>query len=121
MARYKLLEGGGVQDTVDGGSIPPTEENRHWRKYLRWLDEGNMPDPAFTQEELDQQAIREEFEGLKTDLRNGLTWQFRIILELFEVGKAKGIWDNADFTTEVKQKAAAWKTKLDRLIELGDA
>jgi hypothetical protein len=66
----------------------------------------------------DQAAILEEIQTIKADLRGVVAWQFKMILELFEVGKAKGVWSNADFSTEVKQKAAEWKIKSDRLIEL---
>jgi hypothetical protein len=42
-------------------------------------------------------------------------WQFRMLLELFEVGKTKGLWVNTDFDATLRQKAADWKTKLERL------
>lgn len=52
MAKYKLsIRGGGVI-REDGASIPPTTDNRDWRAYLRWLDDGNTPDPAQTPEEI---------------------------------------------------------------------
>jgi hypothetical protein len=52
MAKYKLnIRGGGVR-REDGASIPPTTDNRDWREYLRWLDDGNTPDPAQTPEEI---------------------------------------------------------------------
>jgi hypothetical protein len=44
-----------------------------------------------------------------------------MILEVWEVGISKGLWTNTDITDdELKQKAADWKTKLDRLKQLGE-
>lgn len=44
MARYQLTVEG-VFDTEKNRAIPDNENNRHWREYLIWLDEGNTPDP----------------------------------------------------------------------------
>ena len=60
----------------------------------------------------------QEIESLKGDLRKALAWQFKMILELFEVGRENGVWVNADFSDEIKAKAVEWKTKLSRLDEL---
>ena len=48
MAKYKLSDHG-VRDTETGACIPNAIENRHWRKYLRWVEAGNIadaPDPV---------------------------------------------------------------------------
>ena len=69
---------------------------------------------------LDKQNIQ-EISDLKNDLTNALIWQFRMILAIWDVGKAKALWGNVDITdTELKQKVWEWKTKLDRLTELGE-
>lgn len=115
---YKLFSNG-VKRKADGACIPNDPSNKDWVKYQQWLAEGNTPDPEYTQEELDQQAIDAEVQALTIDLKRALVWQFRMILELFEVGKAKGIWINTDFDATIRAKAADWKTKLDRLTELG--
>lgn len=44
MAKYQLTEFG-VRDTESNASIPEEIESRHWRKYLKWVDAGNTPDP----------------------------------------------------------------------------
>lgn len=44
MAEYKLVENGVVRS--DGASIPNSEDNRDWQRYLDWLAAGNTPDPA---------------------------------------------------------------------------
>ena len=46
MAKYALVEGGGVKDTEEGLDIPAELRNRHYRRYLKWLGEGNTPDPV---------------------------------------------------------------------------
>ncbi len=102
-------------------SIPNDPGNRHWQKYQKWLAAGNTPDPEFTQTELDAKAIHDEITGLKQDLKNALVWQFRMISAIWEIGKAKDLWQNSDVTDAMlKQKYSEWQTKLDRLAELGE-
>lgn len=120
MAKYKL-SGDGVQDIETGAIIPNDLGNRDWQEYLEWFAEGNTPDPQFTQEELDQQALVNEIISLRNDLKNALVWEFRMILTLWDIGVSKGIWSATDVTDEVlKQKVIEWKSKLDRLEELGE-
>lgn len=57
MVKYKLAEDGGVHDTETGMSIPAAIGNRHWKQYLIWVTEGGVPDPEFTDEELDARDI----------------------------------------------------------------
>lgn len=48
MARYRLLEDGGVFDNDTKVFIPNNPRNRHWREYQEWLGAGsppNVPDP----------------------------------------------------------------------------
>ena len=117
--KYKLMERGVKR--IDGACIPDDIGNRDWEEYLEWVAEGNVPDPEFTPEEIDEMAKQDEIAGLKRDLRRTDHWLFRMILEVWEVGISKGLWTNADITDEeLKQKAADWRTKLDRLLELGE-
>ena len=53
MARYKLNINGDGVFYPDGGNlnIPESMDNRHWIEYQEWLAEGNIPDPAETDEE----------------------------------------------------------------------
>jgi len=117
---FKLTQNG-VLRLADDVHIPDDSENRDWQEYQVWLGEGNTPDPEYTQEELDGMAIDAEISDLKASLQRTQVWLFRMILEVWEVGKNKGLWDNTDITDlELKQKTADWKTKLDRLAELGE-
>ena len=45
MNRYRL-EVDGVVDTTTSGSIPADVNNLHYVKYLKWVAEGNTPDPV---------------------------------------------------------------------------
>lgn len=114
---YKLMENGVLRS--DGACIPPTEDNRDWRRYLRWLDEGNTPEPQYTEAELQAKLVGEEVANLKADLKKAQVWQFRMIVELWKVCKQLGA-TNADVDPDVLAKAQAWIAKLDRLKEIDE-
>lgn len=58
----------GYLDTETGVNIPIAEENPYYQNFLQWVSDGGVPDPAYTQEEIDayqaaidrQQAIIDE-------------------------------------------------------------
>lgn len=54
---YKLLGKESVQRLSDGACIPFADGNRDYEEYKQWLSEGNIPEPEFTKEELNQQRI----------------------------------------------------------------
>lgn len=41
---YKLLRRG-VQRLSDGAIVPDVTGNSDWQKYLKWVAEGNVPEP----------------------------------------------------------------------------
>ena len=44
---YQLVDM--IKGTEEDGTvlwIPKSEDNRHYREYLAWVDEGNTPEPA---------------------------------------------------------------------------
>lgn len=43
---YKLDKFNIVIRTTDGASIPMDERNKDYQEYLKWLDEGNTPEPV---------------------------------------------------------------------------
>jgi hypothetical protein len=54
---YKLTKGSSIIRTTDSACIPADGGNSDYQAYLNWVSEGNTPDPAFTAEELAQQAL----------------------------------------------------------------
>ena len=43
---YKLMTKEGVLRTTDGAQIPFDPDNTDYQAYLKWLAEGNTPEPA---------------------------------------------------------------------------
>lgn len=48
---YKLSNNG-IKRLSDGANIPINEGNRDYQEYLKWLNDGNVPEPEFTEEEV---------------------------------------------------------------------
>jgi hypothetical protein len=56
MAKYKLQSTGVLRE--DGAYIPECMENSDWREYQDWIAiEGNTPDPRFSPEEVQANAL----------------------------------------------------------------
>jgi len=68
MAKYKLVKNG-VWDTESSSFIPEYIGNREWRKFLQWKDEGGIPDPEYTTEELAEKVIQDNIINLKSTIR----------------------------------------------------
>lgn len=66
MALYQLVSGGVKTSDL---FIPNDPANRHWREFLDWQAAGNIPDPQFTQAELDAQAAAIAAESLDREDR----------------------------------------------------
>jgi hypothetical protein len=46
MTMYKLTQGQTVQRLLDNAYIPFDPANTDYQAFLRWCDEGNVPEPA---------------------------------------------------------------------------
>jgi hypothetical protein len=55
---YKIREFN-ILNKETGKYIPLDENNRHYKEYLKWLAEGNKPEPFETKEEIDVRLARE--------------------------------------------------------------
>jgi len=50
---YKLINNGdSVKNLETGACIPMVGGNRDYQEYLTWLEEGNTPEPEFTEQEI---------------------------------------------------------------------
>ena len=79
MAEYRLAQDGVIR-TSDLSFIPDERRNRDWRKYQRWLGDGNTPDPAAPARppKLDRATVQADLEAAIAaatgiaDLKNAL-------------------------------------------------
>lgn len=117
---YKLNEDGGVIRLSDGASIPNDSRNRDWKIYQVWVTEGNTPEPYETTAEQTERELREEIFDLKESLRNQNVWQFRMILEVWNVIKLYSPATNADIDPDVFAQAVSWVAKLNRLKDIDE-
>ena len=63
MADYQLTaseEPCAVIREIDGACIPPDPANRDYAEYLRWVEDGGVPDPYEPPEELPPVASNEQ-------------------------------------------------------------
>ena len=67
---YKLIGTNSVKRLVDGARIPFVNGNRDYEEYKLWLEEGNVPEPEFTEEELARQELNKKIQEYKTFLDN---------------------------------------------------
>ena len=75
---YKLQENG-VKRLSDSASIPESEGNYDWQKYLKWVSiEGNTPEPQYSLQELitnkanefDSECAKELISGINITVLN---------------------------------------------------
>ena len=57
---YELFASGTIRRLSDNASIPPDPLNRDYRKYQKWLADGNTPKPEFTPAEIINNAETEK-------------------------------------------------------------
>jgi len=81
----------------------------------RVLIDGSWVLPQEVKDRLDLEA---EVANLKGQLMNQNVWLFRMVLELWEVGKLKSGWQTVDVDPDVLSQAQSWISKIDRLKEI---
>ena len=67
---YKLIRQNAVKRLVDGACIPFVDGNRDYEDYKLWLEDGNIPEPEFTEEELAQQELQVKLQEAQAYLNN---------------------------------------------------
>ena len=65
---YKLIGTNSVKRLADGAFIPFANDNKDYQEYKLWLEDGNIPEPEFTEEELAQQAKDKQIADAKAYL-----------------------------------------------------
>lgn len=66
---YKLIGTKSVKRLADGAYIPFADSNRDYEEYKLWLEEGNIPEPEFTEEEIKVSTLNKQIQEAKTYLR----------------------------------------------------
>ncbi len=51
-------------------SVPMAQGNRDYREVQKWIAEGNTPEDAYTQQEIDDAAVEMTYQELKTQLQS---------------------------------------------------
>lgn len=85
---YKLTDSDSVIRLADGACIPMAEGNRDFAEYEAWIAQGNVPQPAHTEEELKASKIT----ALKST---------RDTLEVAPITTDKGVFD---FDTKARDR-----------------
>lgn len=65
---YKLIGTKSVKRLADGAYIPFADGNRDYEEYKLWLEEGNTPEPEFTEEEIKVSTLNKQIQEAKTYL-----------------------------------------------------
>ena len=73
---YKLIGTKSVKRLADGACIPFADGNIDYEEYKEWLAEGNIPEPEYTEEEIQKQELRIKINEAKEYLTNtGWIWE----------------------------------------------
>lgn len=75
---YKLIGTKSVKRLADGACIPFADGNIDYEEYKLWLEEGNTPEPEFTEEELNEQRIQ----AIKAKASELITSKYSIVWQL---------------------------------------
>lgn len=103
MSKYKLIDKG-VRIPDENRSVPEDPNNRHWRIYLSWLDEGNTPDQIETTAEKKGRLMEE----LKTERK-------KLFDEVDKKLTKVDVWE--DLTSDQKTKIKLYKQVLRDMPE----
>ena len=85
---YKLIGQNSVKRLADGACIPFADGNRDYEEYKLWLEEGNTPEPEFTEEEL-KTKFENEFRQNRDNLLSTVVdnYQKPLVWETLTVGQ----------------------------------
>jgi hypothetical protein len=101
--------------------VPTNPTNKDYQKILKWIDEGNTPEPAYTETKLKQKHLHKRIISLETSLIQENHVLLKMLFVMYKVGETNGLWNKADFEAklpEIIDKIQDLKTKLDELENL---
>jgi len=107
---YKLNKNGLIR-LEDKALIPVNTDNFDYIQYLKWVSEGNIPEPEFTQEEIATNIIAEDNLVAKTKLLNSDNVSIRLIRE-FLIAKFKADKDMPQQLLDIEAAAILERTKI---------
>lgn len=96
---YKLIGTNSVKRLADGACIPFADGNRDYEEYKQWLEDGNTPEPEFTQEEL-KTKFENEFRQNRDNLLSTVVDHYQKPL----------VWES--LTTEQQDKVRTYRQAL---------
>ena len=66
---YKLIGINSVKRLADGAFVPFADGNIDYEQYKQWLEEGNTPEPEFTDEEIKTNELNQKVQEANQYLR----------------------------------------------------
>lgn len=110
---YREAISGATRLNDDGSQTLIKLSSPLYQEVLDWINDGNTLEPMVSV--ADQAQI--DYEGRQAariaNLKSALINQFKMILELFQVGRDKGLWVVADFDPALVTLAQEWKDLID--------
>ena len=109
MADYKLNgpdESNGVIRNADGANIPNTVKNKDWKEYEKWRDAGGVPDPQYTQAEIDAMDLDQQKAALQQQINAATGEILRFSDWMYDVLRANNTIKDTDETANAVGIAA---------------
>lgn len=94
---YKINGPNTVKRLSDGAIVTLGQDTKAFRDYQKWESEGNMPEPKFTPKEIIENEKQSAKEQLLDDLRDTDKTLLKLIVVMYQVGVANGLWKKSDF------------------------
>lgn len=106
---YKLTDTTSIIRLADNATIPADEANADYQQFLKWISEGNTPEPSDTIEQLNQEIVISP-------------WQFRTVLNRLSLRDAvENMVKNSDnyLIKDGWEFATSWREKHPLIQQMG--
>ena len=77
-----------------------------------------MSDDIFTDEELAELEAASQKYFATESLNKETMLLFRLLIVMWNIGKANGVWSDSDIDDNLRTKIANWKNRLDEFIAI---